>query len=608
MRSVLLILLLIPTLSFAQSQQPSRSPLTYIEWSSGLQTMALDAGRTEIEIADINNDGHPDLLSIGDHGSPFINTQQHGIMVWFGNGTAANWSLFQNGNFGYGGIAVGDVNNDGLLDVGYGMHHNYSSNDFGNQLLEVALGDGTGQNWTPWDDSLASQGETWGMFTTDFGDIDNDGLLDVGSVSFGCCAGVHVYKNIGTGVWRQTFGFTGGNSLMEFSFGDMNGDGNLDFVTSQQNGAVYFGNGAGSFTSVHGNLPPLGSQGLRGISLGDINNDGRKDVAFIVSGGVQVWTWNDSSQTWINRSANLPTSGNYSVARLYDMNVDGFVDVVAFGGGTLTIWAGDGGTSWTQIASLTTHASPGSSSAIAIGDVDHNGFPDIVIEAEESCGLFCTRNIIRLFKETSIPSSLTIAPLSPHGGEKFKGQSVQFIDWISAVPGDSTTRVRLELSTSGPAGPWTLLADSLPNNGRYQWRVPAGLNSTNCHLRYTVRTRGGLSVSAVTRPFTIIGTTSVATGTQLPAEFRLEQNYPNPFNPQTTIRFEIPKMGFVSLKVYDVLGREVATLVNEVQDSGFRSVVFPAKGDDGSHLPSGVYFARLRYGGLSQTRMMLLAR
>ena len=179
------------TLCLFISQIYSQYIPSYVESSSGLGNPALDGGRTEIELADINNDGNPDILSIGDHGSPYVNTQEHGVMVWFGDGNG-NWAVSQNGDFGYGGIAVGDVNNDGFLDVGYAMHHDYSSTDFGNQLIEVALGDGTGLNWTPWDDGLASNGESWGMFGTDFADIDNDGDLDIGSNSFGASSGIHI--------------------------------------------------------------------------------------------------------------------------------------------------------------------------------------------------------------------------------------------------------------------------------------------------------------------------------------------------------------------------------------------------------------------------------
>ena len=228
--------------------------LAYVDSSLGLQTPVMEGGRTEIEFGDVNGDGHPDIVCIGDHGSPYINSPQHGVMVWFGDG-AGQWSVFQNGNFGYGGVALGDVNNDGLMDVGYGMHHNYAAGDFGDQLLEVALGDGTGMNWTPWDDGLATNGETWGMFGTDFADVDNDGDLDVGSLSFGCCAGIHVYLNNGDGTWTQSFGFIGGNSAMDFVFGDVNGDGLADFAAAHGDGTVYLGDGRGGYTLADGNLP-----------------------------------------------------------------------------------------------------------------------------------------------------------------------------------------------------------------------------------------------------------------------------------------------------------------------------------------------------------------
>ncbi len=105
------------------------------------------------------------------------------------------------------------------------------------------------------------------------------------------------------------------------------------------------------------------------------------------------------------------------------------------------------------------------------------------------------------------------------------------------------------------------------------------------------------------------GTTSVKEEA-MPASFRLEQNYPNPFNPSTTIRFTIPEVrgqrsevSRVSLKVYDVLGREVATLVNEPREPGVYSVNWDATG-----FASGVYIYRLTSDGLSLTKKLLLTK
>jgi hypothetical protein len=88
-----------------------------------------------------------------------------------------------------------------------------------------------------------------------------------------------------------------------------------------------------------------------------------------------------------------------------------------------------------------------------------------------------------------------------------------------------------------------------------------------------------------------------------PAEYALEQNYPNPFNPTTNISYKIPQSGFVSMKVYDALGEEVATLVNEVKPVGNYIVHFNAAG-----LASGVYFYRLRAGDFTQNHKMILLK
>ncbi|MEJ2505214.1 MAG: T9SS type A sorting domain-containing protein [Ignavibacteriaceae bacterium] len=81
------------------------------------------------------------------------------------------------------------------------------------------------------------------------------------------------------------------------------------------------------------------------------------------------------------------------------------------------------------------------------------------------------------------------------------------------------------------------------------------------------------------------------------------QNYPNPFNPITIIRYQMPKDEFVTLRVYDILGREITTLVNEEKPAGTYSVNFNA-----SNLASGIYFYKISAGNFSQTKKMLLLR
>ncbi len=89
----------------------------------------------------------------------------------------------------------------------------------------------------------------------------------------------------------------------------------------------------------------------------------------------------------------------------------------------------------------------------------------------------------------------------------------------------------------------------------------------------------------------------------IPTQFELSQNYPNPFNPETTIKYQIPEGGHVSLKIYDVLGREVVTLVNEFQFAGNYTKMFNA-----SSLSSGVYFYRLKTDKYSKSKKMILMK
>jgi len=483
----------------AMGKAPVR--LDYYSSSEGLDTPKMEEGRTEIELGDVNGDGFVDIVSIGDHGSPRVNSDEHGIMVWFGDG-GDTWSVEQRGAFGYGGIALGDVNNDGYMDAGYGMHHNWGSGDFGDQLIEVALGNGSGVNWYPWDDGLAENGESWGMFCTDFADVDNDGDLDIVANSFGGGSGIHVYLNHMDGTWTQSFGFLGGNSTDDIVFGNVDNDGNPDFAAAHEYGTVYLGNGAGGFTLADGNLPGGGWVGRYGPDLGDVDGDACDDLSWVTgSGGLEVWRWAGSS-VWEDFTGDLPAGGPYQSSQLCDMDMDGCLDLVAYGDNRVSVWRGDCCGGW-EIAASFIVASEGDFSAFRVGpDADRNGRPDIALVNEED-GWLHNVNHPYFFREASLPSEPAVTATHPRGGEILLAGSVRFIDWVSAVPGSIPSHIMIELSVNGPDGPWTTVAGELPDNGRYQLLIPSGISSGDCRIRLTLSAGGETATHVTGRSFTI---------------------------------------------------------------------------------------------------------
>jgi hypothetical protein len=102
----------------------------------------------------------------------------------------------------------------------------------------------------------------------------------------------------------------------------------------------------------------------------------------------------------------------------------------------------------------------------------------------------------------------------------------------------------------------------------------------------------------------------VKTETGVPVEYSLGQNYPNPFNPSTIIKYSIAKSVHTTLKIYNILGQEVRTLVNEIREPGFYTITWNSRDDSGTKVASGVYFYRLSMDGgrWSETKRMVLMK
>ena len=172
---------------------------------------------------------------------------------------------------------------------------------------------------------------------------------------------------------------------------------------------------------------------------------------------------------------------------------------------------------------------------------------------------------------------------------------------FSWYPADGATKYRIQVSTTVQFYSGTYVIDTTITDTTFS--SPIALDPLKIYYwRGNAQNSYGTSFWSGGFGFK----TGTATGVAIegaPVTFGLNQNYPNPFNPSTTIRYEIPKSGFVILKIYDELGREVKTLINQYQSRGSHEIIFNA-----SQLASGVYFYQLKAGSSISTKKMILLK
>lgn len=190
-----------------------------------------------------------------------------------------------------------------------------------------------------------------------------------------------------------------------------------------------------------------------------------------------------------------------------------------------------------------------------------------------------------------------IIVLYPAENEVFNPGENQDIQWRSY----NVANVRIEYSISSGSW-WTNIATKIPASvNSYTWKIPNNPSST-CLVRISDVVKPAEIYAVSKSTFTINPPVDVQEN-GVPGKFELMQNYPNPFNPVTTIRYKVPHSTFVTIKVFDMLGNEIKTLVNGYTNPGTHEVRF-----DAERLSSGVYIYRMQTDKFTDTKKLLLLK
>ena len=575
---------------------------------------------------DYDNDGDADLFVANSDQANFLYKNQDGSLLQLVPDNIAN-----DGGVSYG-CAWGDFDNDGYLDL-------FVANQNVNFLYQNN-GDGTFTRITTGDiatDDQVSLGCAWG-------DYNNDGWLDLFVANVGRNAlytnnGDSTFSKVSTGdiVTDENYS-TGG------SWGDYDNDGDLDlFVTNfdNQNNALYRNNGDGTFSKVTtGDVVNDGSFSASS-AWGDFDNDGDLDL-FVANSKTEknllFQNNGDGTFTRLTQGAIANDLANSQACSWADYDNDGDIDLFV-----ANAWAQDNflyentgsDNHWVQIKCIGTAANISAiGTKIRVKATINGESVWQMREISSQTGHASQNNPIACF---GLGDATTIDSIKV----EWPGGLVQ--GW--ANPPIDRLLIITEGSNALPVDLSYFNATISDNKVKLSWRTETEENNVGFEVQrcrdgsadgqqswQAIAFIRGHGTTQAAHEYEFVDDSADAYGTYfyrlkqidadgsfrysqpvsvqltVPASFGSSQNYPNPFNPETTIRFTLPQAGRVTLKIYDLSGREVTTLINAEKPAGTHTITWNSRDQLGRAVASGVYIYRLQFKDQIQSGKMVLMR
>lgn len=553
----------------------------------------LTTGASDMVWGDLDNDVDLDLI-VGTDGKTVIYKNDAGTLILTDTELPGYWEDNWQADFDLRSITLADFDNDGDLDLLLPSVYDMDTFSYRTALLRNDGLNGSGA-WT------FTEVEAGFVSTihaqSQWADFDNDNDLDLFLVNIAPITDdgfIRIYRNEGNGI------FVGEDILGtltvehgEAQWGDYDGDGDLDILIAgnvkETNGTYthmalrIYNNDNGIYTPIDviNCIPCEGWFDLTAATWADYDSDGNMDILLAgnynsgsqIEGRARIYI-NDGNGNFTFTGNELPAprsmgdrGGTFS---WFDIDEDGDLDY--FIAGMYFVPGGNG------LVEAQMHIYRNDVQAENSAPSMPGGLNAFVVENNKVL-LSWIPSIDDHTPQQTITYDLVIVRNGKHTPTKRNDQfDFNITNNLTRLP---------EPGNISAVSQWVLTG---LEDGYYEWR-----------LRAVDAAYAGSDIAV--GQFSIGVLNADETDSEIPIEFLVEQNYPNPFNPVTTILYAIPMEEMVTLKVFNSLGEEIKTLINEVHQAGYFQITFNAE-----NLASGVYFYRLQAGNFLKVRKMIITK